>query len=310
MKIATLTLNPALDKSSSAERIQPEKKIRCDAPRYDPGGGGLNVSRAIKILGGDSIAIYAAGGSAGERIEELLEKEGIQQKHIKTKNPTRENFAVMESSSGDQFRFGMPGYEIYEDELQQCIDAINELPDTVEYLVGSGSLPPGAPVDFYGKVAKLAIDRNIKCVIDTSGEALAKAAEMGVCMMKPNLRELSLLAGKEKISGLEQEEIARKVIDQGQASILVVSLGARGAMIASKESIEYVVPPTVNSVSKVGAGDSMVGAIVLSLSRGESLKQAIRWGVAAGTAATMTPGTELCRRQDVEEIYQWLKSMQ
>lgn len=306
MKIATLTINPALDKSTSIDRMQPEKKLRCDYPVWHPGGGGLNVSRAIRILGGESLAIYAAGGATGERLQALLDEEGIQQQRINTRNPTRENLMVMETSTDGQYRLGMPGHEIYPEELQQCLDAVSALPEDIEYLVASGSLPPGAPDDFYGKVAQLAREKNIKCVVDTSGSALQKAAEMGLCMMKPNLRELSQLDGKEKVSGMEQEEIARRIIQQGKASILVVSLGARGAMIVTSERIEYVVPPTVKSISKVGAGDSMVGSLVLSMSRGDDLRQAIRWGVAAGTAATMTPGTELCRRQDVEEIYSWL----
>ncbi|WP_057937785.1 1-phosphofructokinase family hexose kinase [Algoriphagus resistens] len=308
MKIATLTISPALDKSTTIDRLQPEKKLRCEEPSYEPGGGGINVSRAINILGGESLAIYAAGGPEGDQIEELLEKEGIIQHRIKTQKPTRENLLVMESSTGYHYRLGMPGSELSESELQQCLDAVHDLADDVEYLVASGSLPPGAPEDFYGQVAKIARDKNIKCIIDTSGKALLKAAESGVCIMKPNLSELSALAGKEKISGMEQEEIARKIINEGKAEILIVSLGARGAMLATKEILEYVVPPTVKQKSTVGAGDTMVGGIVLSLSRGDDIHDAIKWGVAAGTAATMTPGTELCRKEDVEEIFDWISS--
>jgi len=306
MKIATLTLNPALDKSTYIDKLKPEKKLRCEEPNYEPGGGGINVSRAIKILGGESLAIYAAGGPAGNKIKELLEKEKIDQDLIQIKNPTRENLMVTENLTGSQFRFGMPGSEISKEELQKCLERIEELPDDVEYLVASGSLPPGAPDNFYGKIAKIAQDKNIKCVIDTSGNALNEAANTGVYLMKPNLRELSDLAGKDEISGMQQEEIARKIIDEGKAELLIVSLGARGAMVASKESIEYVVPPTVKQESTVGAGDSMVGGLILSLSRGDGLQDAVKWGVAAGTAATITPGTELCRKKDVEKIYKWL----
>ena len=307
MKIVTLTLNPALDKHTTTKQLVPEEKLRCETPGYEPGGGGINVSRAIKIMGGESLAIYLAGGSAGEKMKELLAKEGIQQQVIKGKGHTRENFMVMESSTNKQFRFGMPGAEVSQDELNQCLQAIKDLPDDVEYLVASGSLPPGAPDDFYGQIAKIAQERGIQCVVDTSGKALQKAAEMGVCLMKPNLNELSQLAGKEHVTAQEQEEIARKVINQDKAKMLIVSLGARGAMLATKDTIEYVVPPTVKQQSTVGAGDSMVAGIVLSLSRGEALTDVIKWGVAAGTAATMTAGTELCRRDDVEDIYNWLK---
>lgn len=308
MKIVTLTLNPALDKSTSTERLLPEDKLRCEAPVYEPGGGGINVSRAIRIMGGTSLAIYLAGGPSGEKMEALLEKEGIEQKVIKGKNATRENFMVMESSTDRQYRFGMPGAEVSREELEQCLQAVEELPNEVEYLVASGSLPPGAPDDFYGQIAKIAQERNIQCVIDTSGPALKKAAEMGLCLMKPNLKELSQLAGKEYVSAMDQEEIAQEIIKKGKAKMLIVSLGARGAMLASGDIIEYVVPPTVKQQSTVGAGDSMVAGIVLSLSRGESLREVIKWGVAAGTAATMTAGTELCRKEDVESILGWLNN--
>ncbi|MEX2592662.1 MAG: 1-phosphofructokinase family hexose kinase [Anditalea sp.] len=308
MKIVTLTLNPALDKSTAIDSLQPDKKLRCEVPTYEPGGGGINVSRAIKILGGQSLAIYAGGGPAGDKIQELLEQEGVDQHCIPIKNPTRENLVVMEKSTKNQYRFGMPGSEMSEKELQECLDAIKDLPNEVEYLVASGSLPLGAPDDFYGEIAKMAQDKNIKYVIDTSGNALVKAAGPGVCIMKPNLGELSQLAEKEEITGMEQEEIAQKIIKDEKASILIVSLGARGAMVATKDTIEYVIPPTVKQNSTVGAGDSMVAGIILSMSRGDELRDAIKWGVAAGTAATMTPGTELCRKKDVEKIFKWLSN--
>ncbi len=308
MKIITLTLNPALDKSTTLEQLQSEKKLRCTTPIYEPGGGGINISRAIKILGGNSMAIYAAGGSAGKKIHELLSREGIEQKWIKTKNSTRENFVVLEKSTNHQYRFGMPGKELYSEEQQEVMEAIQNLPSDVEFIAGSGSLPPGVPADFYGKVAQKAKDRKIKCLIDTSGEALIQAAKMGLCIMKPNLGELSKLVGKDEISGFEQEKIAREIIHQGKAEILFVSMGARGAMLATKDRIEYVIPPTVKQKSTVGAGDSMVAGILLSLSKGEKLYEALKWGVAAGTAATMTPGTELCRKEDAEEIYSWLNT--
>ena len=307
MKIVTLTLNPSLDKSTTTERLLADEKLRCDEPLYEPGGGGINVSRAIAKMGGESLAIYLAGGFAGEKMQELLHEEGIQQQVIPGENPTRENFIVVESSTKNQYRFGLPGAKVSQAELDMCLRAIQELPDEVEYLVASGSLPPGAPDDFYGQIARIAHERNILCIVDTSGSALQQAAESGIFLMKPNLRELSQMAGKEEISAMEQEEIAGEVIKKGKANILVISLGPRGAMLATKDLVKYVVPPTVKQQSTVGAGDSMVAGMVLALSRGDSLSDVVTWGVAAGTAATMTPGTELCRKEDVDQIFSWLK---
>lgn len=306
MKIVTLTINPALDKSTHIDRLLPDKKLRCDEPVYEPGGGGINVSRAIKIMGGESKVIYVAGGHTGNQMEELLRREGIDQQIIRSKNATRENLMVMETSTNNQFRFGMPGSELNEEELYECLEHIERLPQGVEFLVASGSLPPGAPDDFYAQIAEIARSKNIRCVVDTSGKALHSAAEAGVYLMKPNLRELGQLAGKEDMSAMEQEDVARDIIEQGKAEILIVSLGASGAMLATKDRIDYVTPPRVKQDSTVGAGDSMVGGIVLSLSRGDDLHDVLKWGVAAGTATTMTPGTELCKMHDVREIFDWL----
>lgn len=306
MKIITLTLNPALDKSTSLDKIVPEMKLRCDTPVFEPGGGGINISRAIKILGGESLAIYAAGGPAGKRIERYLADQGIKQHRIHTTTFTRENLLLIERASGKHYRFGMPGNDISENEVHQVLEAINHHAAEADFIVASGSLPPGADVGLYAHIAAIATKRNIKCVIDTSGDALKKAVEKGVCIIKPNLRELSQLAGKEELSGDDQEEIAQDLISNNKAAMVVVSLGSRGAMMVTKDFIEYAVPPTVKQKSTVGAGDSMVAAMVLALSRGDDPRMALKWGVAAGTAATMTPGTELCRKEDVNKIFNWI----
>jgi 6-phosphofructokinase 2 len=307
MKIATLTFNPALDKNTWIDKIQPEKKLRCDEPEYEPGGGGLNVSRAISFMGGTSYAIYAAGGASGDKISELLAKEGVSdQQRIITRRSTRVNLLVTERTSGNQFRFGMPGDSLEDKEIKDCLDAVRNLPRGIEYLVASGSLPPGAPDNLYATIADIAHQKNIRLIVDTSGTALAKAVEAGIFLIKPNLRELSQIAGKEQISGMDQEEIASGMVRNGNIEVIILSMGPRGAMMVTREKTEYVVPPTIKPTSTVGAGDSMVAGIVFSLTRSEDLSTALKWGVAAGTAATMTSGAELCRKEDVERIFKWL----
>jgi 6-phosphofructokinase 2 len=308
-KIITITMNPALDKSTYANRVQPERKIRCSKPTYEPGGGGVNVSRAIKKLGGDSCAWLLSGGPSGERLCELLKEEGVKFDPIKTQNWTRENLMVMEENSGNQYRFGMPGPEVYEKEWKQCLEKLENIPDDKlpQYVVASGSLPPGVPNDFYLQVAEIANRRKFRLIVDTSGEALLKAAGEGVYLLKPNLNELAALAGKEEVSVMEQEQLAQQILEDGKCQVLVVSMGPRGAMVASKEEgISYIVSPAVRQQSAVGAGDSMVGGMVLSLIKSCSLEDVVRYGVAAGTAATMTPGSDLCRKEDTEKIFQWL----
>ncbi len=306
-KIVTITLNPALDKSTHVERVKHERKLRCAKPKYEPGGGGINVSRAIKKLGGESCAWFLSGGPSGERLEGLLAEEGVNFWAAKAKNWTRENLMVYEDATGEQFRFGMPGPEISEPEWKQFLIKLEQSEELPEFVVASGSLPPGVPNDFYMQLAVIAHKRNFKLIVDTSGEALMKAAGEGLYLIKPNLGELAEMAGKEHITAMEQEQIALQVIEEGKCEILVVSLGPRGAMVASKEGVHYVASPTVKQKSAVGAGDSMVGGMVLALLQGKSILDVVRYGVAAGTACTMTPGSELCRKEDTDKIYEFLQ---
>ncbi|WP_181307190.1 1-phosphofructokinase family hexose kinase [Rufibacter sp. XAAS-G3-1] len=310
MKIITITINPALDKSTRVQKLAPEKKLRCEAPTFEPGGGGINVSRAIKKLGGESCAWYLSGGGAGERLGHLLRAEGVSYREFRCQNWTRENLMVFENATGDQYRFGMPGPHISEPEWRQILQALEDLEETPEFVVASGSLCPGVPDDFYAQIAEIALRKGFKLVVDTSGAGLMKAAGKGIYLLKPNLNELAALAGKERITAKEQEELATQVLQEEKSQILVVSLGPRGAMLATKDGFDYVTPPTVKPESAVGAGDSMVGGMVLKLTQGWSWPDVVRYGVATGTATTMTPGSELCRKPDVEEIYDWIKSRQ
>lgn len=306
--IYTLTLSPAVDKSSTIDRVLPERKLRCTAPRYEPGGGGINVSRAIRKLGGDSVAVYPKGGPTGELMYKLLSEEGINQHTIPSISWNRENFIVVETSSNSQYRFGMPGPELTESEWKQCLNEITAGDHHIDYLVVSGSTPPGVPKEFYSLIAKAAKDKGAKLILDTSGDYLREASKEGIYLLKPNLRELGELVGKQLKTVPEQEEAALKIIDEGQIEILVVSMGAFGAMLASKDGVLHIAAPSVAKKSTVGAGDSMVAGIVLSLSRGWDPSDALRYGIACGTAATMNPGTELCNLEDVESLFKWIKS--
>jgi 6-phosphofructokinase 2 len=299
-RIVTLTFNPAIDKSSATESVASEIKIRCKTPSYEPGGGGINVSRAIKNLGGETLAVYAAGGPPGIMLQKLLEQQGINQQPIAIQNWTRENLSIYEESSGLQYRFGLPGAEMTEAEWQRCLDAV--FMAETDYIVASGSLPPAMPIDIYKQLAERAADVKARLIVDTSGDALAALKGAGVYLLKPNLRELQILSG-EKFQGEDQlKHAAQKLISDGLTEIVVVSMGASGAALVTADDFVQMRPPVVPIESKVGAGDSMVGGIVMALARGDSLRDAVRYGIAAGTAAVMTPGTQLCRKEDTENI--------
>ncbi len=301
-KIVTLTMNPALDIATSIDRIVPARKLRCDAPRYDPGGGGINVARAAHALGVDALAIFPAGGAAGELIGRLLQQEGVGYAAIPISGFTRESLNVAEREGGQQYRFILPGPEISDRDQQLCLDALAATAVDADYFVASGSLPRGVPEDFYGRVADMAKRLGKRLVLDTSGPAL-KNVGARVYLLKPSQSELEYLIGRPIQGEREEEQAARDLIEQGLCEVAVVSLGARGAILASKDGVERLPALTVNAKTAVGAGDAMLAGILVGLIRHLSLSEAARFGIAAGTAALLTEGTQLCRLADVERLY-------
>lgn len=305
--IVTLTMNPAIDTSAAVRQVVAERKLRCSSPRREPGGGGINVSRAIRILGGDSLALYPSGGPTGKLLQELLSSEGIDHRPLSVEPLTRENFTILEESSNRQFRFVTPGSKLRGKEWEEILRVIFQIKPPPFFLVVSGSLPPGVPEDFFARLAAKSAELDIRVIVDTSGAPLRQAARGGIFLLKPNLRELKELAGGEIQGEADQVKAARTLIDKKKSEVVVVSLGAAGALaIWGQNSLRFRAPAVPIS-SRVGAGDSMVAGIVLSLARGMELEEAVRFGVAAGAAAVMTPGTELCRRDDTERLYNALR---
>jgi 6-phosphofructokinase 2 len=304
--IVTLTFSPCIDKCTTVPELIPEKKLRCSLPKLEPGGGGINVARAIKKLGGEAIAVYPAGGYTGKFFNHLLKKESIPTIIIETISETRENIIVVEETTNRQYRFGIPGEILSENEWRKCIQAIEGVTD-IAYIIASGSLPPGVPADVYRELAKIAKRKQARLVVDTSGEALKQVAKEGAYLLKPNLGELSFLAGEEKIKPEMAGEIAKALIRQGTSEIIVVSMGAAGALLVSEKEEWLATPPAVAIKSTVGAGDSMVAGIVYALINNKSLQEALQYGVACGTAATLNAGTELCRKEDAERLYNLIR---
>jgi 6-phosphofructokinase 2 len=304
-QIITLTLNPSLDKSTHFTGLVAEQKIRCEKPRYDAGGGGINVSKAIAKLSGNSLCIHTSGGSAGKMLEELVNKEGIESIVIPTQNWTRENFIAFENQTKAQYRFGFPGNELSEAEKETVIETIKGI--KAPYLVLSGSLNEGLPTDFYQIIAETAKASGIKVIVDTSGEALKKVLEKGVYLIKPNIGELAKLIGVERLALPEVEKAAKSLIENENAEVVVVSLGAEGAILVSKNQTEFVAAPKVEKKSTVGAGDSMVGGMVWALSQNKSLKEMLQWGVSCGTAATMNEGTQLFKIEDAVKLFEGMQ---
>jgi len=301
--IVTVTFSPSIDKSFTTPEMVPDKKLRCSAPKLDPGGGGINVARVIKILGGEATAVFPSGGYTGKQFDRLLEDEKVPMVIIESTNETRENIVVVDQSKNLQYRFGIPGTELKETEWKEILRVIEAM-DDIEYLVCSGSLPPGVPEDIYAQLATIAKRKGARCIVDTPGRPLRLAIAAGLYLIKPNIGELSAYAGRDYLSIDDARAIAMEIVASGKCDVVVVSMGGAGAMLVTKDVVEIYTSPKVERKSTVGAGDSMVAGIVYSLSMNKSLQEAVRYGVACGTAATMNPGTELCRKADADALFE------
>lgn len=304
--ILTITLNPTVDKSTAVENIKPEKKLRCEAPKYEPGGGGINVSRGLVRLGLESKALFTSGGRTGKMLEDLLVKENVNPLPADIAAETRENFIVVDTSHNEQYRFGMPGDAITKDEADNVLSLIDNLNPFPEITVLSGSLPPGIDGNYFKKLVRLLKEKGSLVVADTSGEALSAALDEGVYLLKPNLGELGELMGKSELDNESADETAKQLVDEGKAEIVVVSLGPQGAILVSKDETIHVPAPSVKKLSTVGAGDSMVAGMVSILAKGGSFTEMARMGVACGSAATMATGTGLFTKENAERLYKWL----
>ncbi len=305
-KIITVTFNPALDKTISVSKLIPEKKLKSASSKIEPGGGGINVSRAMYKLGAISEAVYLSGGFTGKLFDRLLLAENIASIALPIKEDMRENFVVVDLFANLQYRIGMEGPALIEEEWQQVLNYVAGQHE-IAYIIASGSLPPGVPTDIFGKLAVIAKRNHAKLIVDTSGAALQHAVKEGLYLIKPNLDELSNLCGKEKLAKDEIITAARSIIEAGGCEVMVVSMGKEGAILVTKDSQIQATPPDVTVRSTVGAGDSMVGGMVVALSKNQSLEDVLYYGVAAGTAATMNAGTELCKKEDTERLFAKMK---
>lgn len=300
--ILTITPNPAVDLSTSVEKIIPTHKLRGASQRRDPGGGGINVARVLRRLGGEARAIYPVGGAIGKMLRELLDREGVVSQTFAIADETREDFFVSETGTGQQYRFILPGPRLVEAEWQECLKLVSSIEAFPRFVVASGSLPAGVPDDFYARLARIAKQRGATMILDTSGTALAIAVEEGVDLIKPNLREMRELSGSEPSDAVEWEEAARTIVRNKRVAIVALTMGHLGATLITSDRILRAQPLAVTPLSAVGAGDSFLAALVWRLAAGADLADCFRQAVAAGAAALLNPGTELCRPHDVARL--------
>ena len=302
LPILTVTLNPAIDKSTVTDLIQPEAKQRCTDVLNEPGGGGINVSKALKKLQAASIALFPSGGHNGEMLKSLLTAAEIPFHSINSSVETRENWVVLESETNHQFRFTFPGKSIEEQVIKKLIDDI--LSYSPAYVVASGSLPPGLPDYFYGLIVKTANAVGAKCIVDTSGPALQALQGKNAFLIKPNTSELCKMLSVQTLQNNEVPDAAQQAVRDGFAELIAVSMGPDGAWLVTAEKKYFASAPIVKKKSTVGAGDSMVAGITYMLQQQQPLQQVINFGVACGSAATMNEGTQLFKIEDVQQLFE------
>ncbi|MBB3752707.1 6-phosphofructokinase 2 [Mycolicibacterium sp. BK634] len=300
--IVTLTMNPALDITVDADEVRPTDKIRCRADRYDAGGGGVNVARFAHALGASATAVLTVGGPTGAHLLELMDAATVSTEPVAVRGVTRQSFTVNESSTGRQFRFVLPGPLLSDDDQARCLSLVDHAATQAEFIVASGSLPPGVPADFYQRVADICQRRHVRLILDTSGCGL-RHINSGVYLLKPSLRELQECVGRQLRTQSEQAAAACELIERGVADVIVVSLGAQGALLVTSEEARWFSAVEANAVSGVGAGDAMVAGIVVGLQRGWALDAAVRYGIAAATAKLQTPGTAAFALDEVDRFY-------
>ena len=301
--ILTLTLNPALDMATEVGRVVADEKLRCSDPQLDPGGGGLNVSRAVHLMGGESLALVALGGLTGDRLAELIRREGVMFLGITGPGETRQSLTVNEVATGLQYRFMLPGPVWHEADQERVFMLLRAAGKPGGFAVISGSQPPGVPVNFPELLAESMA--GMRVVLDTSGAALVRAVEVpvpGLEVLRMDSAEAEALAGHGLGTREETADFAQALVRRGVAKTVILARGADGSVLADATRRIFAKAPKVPVKSRVGAGDSFVAGYVLARARGQDDAQALALGVAAAAAAVMSAATELCRPEDVERL--------
>ena len=303
--ILTLTLNPALDVSTSAPKVVANLKLRCTPPVREPGGGGVNVSRAIVYLGGKSLLAVAAGGATGDELLALLAVEGFTAERLPVNHMTRESLSVTDDATGGQYRFVMPGPSWSASDCAAVTARMVQLAGPGDLVVPSGSLPPGVPADYPVALSQALAEKGARVLLDTSGAALKAAASTGsgLFALRMDHAEAEGLADKALTKLEEIADFAAQLIEARAAELVQIAAGPRGTIVATRDGRWHCRPPVVKEVSKVGAGDSFVGGFALALSEGRSPLDATAYGVAAAAAAVTTPGTRLCEKAMTDQCY-------
>lgn len=299
-RIVTLTVNPAVDLATQAESVQPGHKIRTFGERYDAGGGGINVARVISELGGNTLSLFASGGVTGRFIEEMMTTAKVPWQAVRIQGACRISVTVRDQSNGQEYRFVPRGPELTASDCANILAALGDV--EADWVVASGSLPPGVAADFYAKAADVVSARGAKFALDTSGSALTGSLGHGVSLLKPSLSELETIVGKEVRSLSCQMMQAKRLVESGAAQMVALTLGAGGAILATAERVIHSPAFAVSERTGVGAGDSFLAGLVFGLAERRTIEDALRLALACGASAVQGIGTAQVQRATVEAL--------
>lgn len=299
--IITLTVNPAVDHAVTLRELVPGDTNRVQSSRTDPGGKGINVSRALLELGTESLATGFVSGTRGRMIEHALREQGIYTDFLHTPGQTRTNITIVDQKHNAITTLNEPGPPTDQSHILSLMQRLKRQIKAGDWLVIGGSTPPGAPASIYADVIALAKSLGAKCVLDADGEPLTLGVAAKPYLVKPNRRETIRLLGHDVKGRYGPLEAAEEIHAAG-VEVVVLSEGPQGAILVGDEGVWRAYAPEIPAISSVGSGDAMVAGLVQVLSQGGSIGEALRLGTAAGAAAALTPGTQPCRQADVVRL--------
>ena len=304
--IVTITLNPTIDRTITVHGLVLDEANRWTSLRLYAGGKGIDVSRAIHEMGGKTTAYGFIGGATGRTVEILLDEEGVPFSFTPIEQETRTNFIIADTKNNLQTRIDAPGPRISKRELERFEDRLRRIDPRPDMMVIGGSVPPGIPTNIYYDIVTRCKNSKARCILDSAGQWLKEGVKAKPYLIKPNIREAEELLDTELPTEEATIKAALNLVEMG-IEIASISRGKDGIIAATKKSIIKAVSPPVRVVSAVGAGDCAIAGLALKLADGEPLIEACRLAVAMGSAAVLTPGTELAHRADVEKLLPQIK---
>lgn len=306
-KILTITLNPAVDLATSVAAVVAGPKLRCKPPRVDPGGGGVNVARAICELGGQATAFVAVAGAQGEKLLALLAAENVPTQAVWMRGETRQNLAVIDEGTGAQYRFGLPGEVLTATDGKRILAGISDMVEPGGLVVLSGSVAPGLGDDFPALIQQALAPVTDRLIVDVAGaplEGLVRMPQAPLLMLRIDQKEAAQVAHHDMKTIDDSVTFAADLVARGVARMVVTGRGPEGSVMVTQNASYLCSAPDVPVRSKVGAGDAFVGAMTLAIARGETEEAALRWGVAAASATVGTEGTALCQLDETRALFE------